>query len=77
MNGKGIFNWADGRKYEGDYHNDRKHGHGKFTWSDGRIYDGAWYNGKQHGQGTFMYIRDNKLHERVGVWENGKRIRWV
>ena len=40
MNGKGVFNWGDGRKYEGEYKNDLKDGFGVFTWSDGRTYVG-------------------------------------
>lgn len=32
--------WADGKKYEGEYKNDQKHGFGKFYWGDGRIYSG-------------------------------------
>ena len=24
MHGKGVYSWADGRKYEGDYFNDKK-----------------------------------------------------
>ena len=37
MEGKGIFNWSDGRKYEGEYLDDKKHGFGRFEWPDGII----------------------------------------
>jgi len=40
MEGKGLFTWPDGRKYEGEYKNDKKHGFGVFYWPDGRIYRG-------------------------------------
>ena len=53
MHGRGIFIWSDGRKYEGDYVNDRKEGFGVFTFRDGRIYEGEWINGRQHGKGVF------------------------
>jgi len=46
MNGKGEFKWPDGRKYIGNYENDKKEGHGVFYWPDGRKYDGYWKNGK-------------------------------
>ena len=46
MEGKGKFDWPDGRRYEGQYTDDKKEGHGIFTWPDGRKYDGAWINGK-------------------------------
>ena len=32
MHGKGTISWADGRKYEGEYKDDKKHGYGIFTW---------------------------------------------
>lgn len=32
MHGKGIFTWKDGKKYEGDYFEDKKHGFGAFIW---------------------------------------------
>ena len=32
MHGKGVYTWNDGRKYEGEYQNDKKHVH-KFALS--------------------------------------------
>ena len=46
MNGTGIFLWPDGKRYEGQYVNDKKEGLGIFSWPDGRKYDGGWKNGK-------------------------------
>jgi len=40
MHGKGVFSWPDGRKYEGEYLEDKKHGYGMFRWNDGRVYEG-------------------------------------
>lgn len=40
MDGRGCFVWLDGRKYTGEYKNDKKHGHGVFDWPDGRKYCG-------------------------------------
>ena len=36
MNGRGVYFWKDGRKYDGEYVNDKKHGFGIYTWPDGR-----------------------------------------
>jgi hypothetical protein len=36
MDGKGTFTWSDGRKYVGQYYNDKKEGQGDFIWPDGR-----------------------------------------
>jgi hypothetical protein len=38
--------WKDGKKYEGEFANDKREGKGTFTWSDGRVYVGEWKNGK-------------------------------
>ena len=54
MEGHGVFTWQDGRKYVGDYRNDKKCGQGTFEWPDGRKYIGAWENGKQHGEGLYI-----------------------
>jgi hypothetical protein len=34
MEGRGIYTWKDGRKYEGEYKLDKKHGYGIYTWND-------------------------------------------
>ena len=44
------------------------------TRPDKRKYDGGWLNGKQHGRSTYT---NNKGVVRIGLWENGKRIRWL
>jgi len=40
MNGKGIFTWADGRKYDGQYVKDKKEGYGTIYFNDGSKYVG-------------------------------------
>jgi hypothetical protein len=40
MDGIGIYSWQDGRKYVGEYRDDKKHGYGSYSWSDGRLYEG-------------------------------------
>ena len=74
MDGAGIFTWPDGRKYDGQYLDDKKHGYGIFEWPDGRKYKGNWINGKQHGRG--IYVANNGM-EREGEWNEGKRMRWI
>jgi len=32
MHGRGTYTWKDGRKYDGEYIDDRKHGFGIYTW---------------------------------------------
>lgn len=47
MNGEGEFYWPDGRRYKGEYKDDKKHGFGIFYWNDNRRYEGEWKDGKQ------------------------------
>lgn len=78
MDGRGVFIWDDGRKYTGDYKEDKKEGYGVFEWADGRKYKGFWSNGKQHGEGEF--INPTKAGEnfwKKGIWNDGKRVRWI
>ena len=74
MEGKGVYAWKDGRRYEGEYKNDKKHGFGIYTWADGRQYHGMWLNGKQHGEGK--YILPTGVQRR-GEWKDGHRVRWL
>ena len=73
MDGVGVYTWQDGRKYEGEYKDDKKHGFGIYIWSDGRVYRGNWYKGKQHGLGIYTVPNQG---EKFGLWEDGKRIEW-
>ena len=43
--------WTDGRCYEGQFRDGKKHGEGKLSWPDGRSYTGQWDTGRQHGVG--------------------------
>ena len=37
-----MYKWNDGRQYEGEYKNDKKHGFGMYEWADKRKYIGHW-----------------------------------
>ena len=74
MHGHGIYLYADGIRYDGDYKNDKKEGYGSYLWTDGRRYDGWWHKGKQHGLGTYIVAEKNS--KKYGLWENGKRVTW-
>ena len=75
MDGKGVFTWPDGRRYEGEYKDDKKEGYGIFEWSDGKKYRGFWVNGKQNGEGEF-YNSNTKTWKKCLV-QNGKKIKWI
>lgn len=54
MHGRGVYVWKDGRKYEGEYKEDKKDGFGTYTWADGKKYSGEWRNSKRHGKGIYI-----------------------
>ena len=43
-NAFGVYEWADDRKYEGEWQNNKMHDRGYFEWPDGRKYKGQWKN---------------------------------
>ena len=72
-----MFTWEDGKLYQGQYENDRKHGYGTFAWNNGRQYAGWWVNGMEHGEGTYRQSDTETGFRRMrGVWEEGKRVKW-
>ena len=57
MEGRGIEEWTDGRRYEGDFKNGKKDGEGVFEWPNGVRYIGSWRNGKQHGSRAWIWVK--------------------
>jgi len=45
--GFGIYRWADGRVYEGNWFNGKQHGTGKYVLQDTTVKIGEWVNGKR------------------------------
>ena len=73
MNGKikeGIYAFADGRIFEGEFENDCFEGRGEQTWPDGTLYIGEWHNNQRHGKGTMTWP-DGTIYD--GDWKNDKR----
>lgn len=44
--GYGVYTWADGRRYEGNWSNGKQHGEGKYILPNGTIKIGIWQEGK-------------------------------
>lgn len=38
--GKGVYKFANGNRYEGEWYNNEKHGTGKYYYSSGEFYTG-------------------------------------
>ena len=53
-NGQGTYTYPDGRKYEGDWKDDKPwNGQEVYTSPIGMKYVGGFKDGKKHGQGTY------------------------
>lgn len=70
MNGRGIYLWKDGRKYEGFYLNDKKHGYGIYIWPDGRVYLLFYFRNMK-----VIGIMENNL-EKVGMYYKMAGVNW-
>lgn len=70
MNGRGIYLWKDGRKYEGCYLNDKKHGYGIYIWPDGRVY--LVFNSRNMRD---IGIMENNL-EKVDMYYKMEGVNW-
>jgi hypothetical protein len=45
--GNGVYTWADGRKYDGQWVNGKQHGIGKYVMADKNERMGEWNEGKR------------------------------
>ena len=43
----GVYEWSDGRKYDGQWRNNKMEGYGVFTCPDGRRYEGEYIDDKK------------------------------
>jgi len=50
---KGVRNYENGDKYEGEFVNGKIHGKGTYTYANGDKYEGEFVDGKFTGRGTF------------------------
>ena len=45
--GQGVYTWANGDAYKGQWQAGKKHGQGKFTWQSGDVREGRFDNDQQ------------------------------
>ena len=65
--GHGVFTWASGNVYQGNFVEDERHLQGSMLWTDGSKYEGEWQRGIQHGLGRIIFP-DGTVKE--GLFEN-------
>lgn len=67
----GVFQYADGEKYDGDWLDNKKSGKGNslfynykkgiYAYASGDRYEGEWQDGKRHGKGILYYYYNRKM----------------
>jgi len=67
VNGKGIYLYSNGEKYEGQFKNGKRHGRGRLNFPDSSKYIGQFKNGKRHGQGILNFP-DGGYY--IGEWKD-------
>jgi len=71
MNGLGLFLWKDGRKYKGEYKDDKKSNFGCYYGNDDKKYEGYWDNGIQKELGKFTK-KDGSF--KLGYWNENQLL---
>ena len=66
-NGQGVYTWADGTKYVGQFKDGDLNGQGTKTWPNGQKYVGQYKDGEFNGQGTYTWPDGRKY---VGQWKD-------
>eukprot|EP00037_Helgoeca_nana_P000979 m.24667 g.24667 ORF g.24667 m.24667 type:complete len:244 (+) comp11303_c0_seq1:104-835(+) len=65
---------ANGDKYTGEWHLDKRHGKGTCVYKNGGVYDGDWASGVRHGYGVKSMITSGAPRkEYAGNWVNDRK----
>ncbi len=69
QNGYGVYQQADGRRYQGPFQNGQPNGNGVYYFTNGERYEGQMKNGVLEGKGA-LYFPDGRIVR--GFWQDGK-----
>ena len=81
--GEGVYTFADGAVYRGQYKGDKKEGDGVYTFTSDDVYRGQWKGDKREGDGVYtfangdvyrgQYQGDKKEGDGVYTFASGRR----
>ena len=71
VNGYGVYQSVDGRRYEGPFRDGKPHGKGVYSFPNGERYEGFMQAGFLHGKGVLQYPDGRKI---AGYWEKGQYV---
>lgn len=74
--GRGIYTWSTGDRYDGDWLENIKHGKGLYYFANNEdIYVGEFNNDKRSGKGVLYYSNGDKYEgDWLNDYKNGKGI---
>ncbi|MFM1875263.1 MAG: hypothetical protein RL266_1000 [Bacteroidota bacterium] len=55
LNGRGVYKYANGDEYHGDFKNGKRRGFGEYMYANGARYSGEWVDDYMEGSGTYLY----------------------
>jgi hypothetical protein len=65
----GVYTWADGSTYSGEWFDGLKQGRGLYVYANGDIYEGGYHQGVKHGYGSASWSNGSRY---VGQWHAGR-----
>ena len=73
--GQGHMRYPNGDRYNGQWHNDQRHGLGDYDFGDrspwaGDRYHGHWVANRFHGRGRYDWVTGDHYD---GTWDNGQQ----
>lgn len=68
-NGKGVFTFKDGSKYEGNFQSNKFNGYGIMNFSNGDRYRGQWKNHGRNGKGELTFANGDQY---IGEFQEDK-----
>lgn len=60
--GLGVYRFADGSTYNGEFYLNQMDGHGTLTLKNGNTYTGEWKLSQMHGKGVFKWNAANETY---------------
>jgi hypothetical protein len=69
FNGRGVYTYADGGRYDGEWKDDKAYGRGVMAFANGDRYDGEWKYGMRSGRGVITFASGDRYD---GVWKDDK-----
>jgi hypothetical protein len=65
----GVYTWADGSTYSGEWFEGTKHGQGRYVYANGDTYEGTYKQGRKQGFGTATWANGARYQ---GQWHAGR-----